>query len=56
MEIVVKDTYGKFSNRKYLLKKVTLGGLNEQSGGEYSSSYLNLTCYEATLDGVALPR
>lgn len=56
MDIVIKDSYGKLPTRKYSLKKVTLGGMNEQSSSDYSNSYVNLTCAEATVDGIVLPK
>jgi len=56
MEVAIKDSFGKMPTRTYVLKKVVLGGMNEQTGSEYSSSYVNVTCGEAMVDGVALPR
>lgn len=56
MEVAIKDSYGKLPTRTYVLKDVVLGGLNEQTGSEYSSSYVNLNCAEATVDGVMLPK
>lgn len=53
-EITITDRYGKFPNRKIILKDVVMDGMNDQISGDYLSSYMNLSCKELIVDGVKL--
>ncbi|MCP1996287.1 hypothetical protein [Flavobacterium sp. HSC-61S13] len=54
-DVIVTDTYGRLPTRKFELKGMSLEGLNEQNGGEYSNSYINFSCDVVVLDGIKLP-
>ncbi len=54
-EVVITDSYGRLATRKMAIKGLVLEGLNEQNGGEYSNSYVNLTCDVVYVNGIKLP-
>lgn len=53
-QITVTDTYGKLPSRKIEFQSATMDVMNDQSMGEYTGMYMNLSCNILTIDGLKI--